>query len=143
MSDETKSTVLDLSLRSRIAAAMRLHQWRATVRTSDDDPVLDCSCGIAFGGALDCQRGAFDSHREHVADAVIAALGLRQEFSVEYTPEGEYPPQRQRCEWSCGHERVTIHRDEAEFDAKSFYEDEPEEKPQVVTRYVTEWEVDE
>lgn len=66
-------------LRARIADVLRLHQWRATVRTSDDDPVLDCSCGVAFGGALDCQRGAFDSHREHVADAVIRELGLRPE----------------------------------------------------------------
>lgn len=63
-------------IRTRIAAVLRLHQWRATVRTSDNDPVLDCCCGIAFGGALDCQRGAFDSYREHVADAVIRELNL-------------------------------------------------------------------
>lgn len=61
-------------LRARIAAVLRLHQWRATVRMADDDPVLDCSCGIAFGGARDCQRDAFDSYREHLADAVIREL---------------------------------------------------------------------
>lgn len=61
-------------LRTRIAAVLRLHQWRATVRRTDDDPVLDCSCGIAFGGALDCQRDVFDCHREHVADAVIREI---------------------------------------------------------------------
>lgn len=70
-------------LRNRIAAVLRLHQWRATVRTSDDDPVLDCICGIAFGGALDCQRDVFDQHRDHVADAVIRELGLKDEKSGE------------------------------------------------------------
>lgn len=77
-----------------------------------------------------------------LADAVIRELKLRQEYSVEYTPDGCSPPIKQLYEWSCGHERVTEHRDQAEFDAKSFYEEEPEEQPNVVSRYVTEWETD-
>ena len=77
-----------------------------------------------------------------MADAVIEALGLQQEYTVEYTVDGCTPPLRQRYEWSCGHERITEHRDQAQWDAKSFAEKEPDEKPSVVTRYVTEWEAD-
>lgn len=59
------------TLRTRIAAVLRLHQWRATVRISDDDPALDCTCGMQFG-----PHHTFDYHREHVADAVIRELQL-------------------------------------------------------------------
>lgn len=80
---------------------------------------------------------------EEAADAVIIELGLRQEYTVEYTVDGCTPLVRQHYEWSCGHERITDHRDQAQYDANSFAEEEPDEEPSVVTRYVTEWTVDE
>lgn len=95
--------------------------------------IADC-CGVT---SVDLS----DSDWYAVADAVIRELGWRQEFSVKYTPEGCTPPLTKLYEWSCGHERITERRDQAEFDAKSFYENEPEELPNVVSRYVTEWTV--
>lgn len=80
-----------------------------------------------------------DAASEVLADAVIEALKLTQEYTVEYTVDGCTPPVRQHYEWSCGHERITEHRDQAQWDANSFAEEEPDEKPGVVTRYVTEW----
>ncbi len=76
-----------------------------------------------------------------LADAVIAEMGLRQEWSVEYTPSGEWPRMPQRYEWSCGHERTTEHRDQSQFDAASFSQ-EPGEQAHPVSRYITDWKAD-
>jgi hypothetical protein len=89
------------------------------------------------------QSGYPDAPADALADAVIEALKLKQEYTVEYTVDGCTPPVRQHYEWSCGHERITEHRDQAQWDANSFAEEEPDEKPSVVTRYVTEWKTDE
>ena len=69
-------------LRTRIATVLRLHQWRATVRMTDDDPVLDCTCGMAFGPHREAHGNTFDCYREHVADAVIRELNLTEDGGV-------------------------------------------------------------
>lgn len=83
-------------LRTRIAAVLRLHQWRATVRMTDDDPVLKCTCGTAFG-----PHHTFDCYREHVADAVIRELGMT-EFRVEH-PVADAPRYEMPKDCHCGH----------------------------------------
>ena len=65
------------SLSTRIAAVLRLHQWRVPPHESG----LICSCGMEFG-----PHHTFDCHREHVADAVIRELALRQELWVTKDP---------------------------------------------------------
>ena len=78
-------------LRDRIAAVLRLHQWRVPPHESG----LICTCGMQFG-----PHHTFDCHREHVADAVIAELKLeRQDIGLlhRYTTEWEWNPD---TEWS-------------------------------------------
>ena len=77
-SDSSGSVGRSADLRTRIAAVVRLHQWRAVVRESDDDSVLNCTCGMSFG-----PHQTFDCYREHQADAVIRELKLDQ--PVDFT----------------------------------------------------------
>jgi hypothetical protein len=121
------------SLRDRIAAVVYAHDcW-------DYAGGLECRCDSQFTfDDSDVNGDAIKPWADHVADAVIAELGLRQEWSVEYTPSGEWPRMPQRYEWSCGHERTTEHREQAQFDAASFSQ-EPGEQAHPVSRYVTDW----
>ena len=122
-------------LRAQIAMIQRAHVFC----------IVECSCGYVIDSihpsSPDWKTDAEADWADHVADAVIRELALRQEWSVEYTPGGESPPMPQLYEWSCGHERITEHREQAQFDAATFTE-EPDERAHPVSRYVTDWKAD-
>lgn len=90
--------------------------------------------------SADKRVAGFISYEER-ADAVIAALGLREECSIRYTPKGN-GGQAEIQEWSCGHERIGAKEHKLQ-ELIGWLADFPEEQPHVVTRYVTEWTTDE
>ena len=104
------------SLRDRIAAVHQAHRW-GVFRCDDGYARTCCRCQwreIADG----------PTHAEHVADAVIAELGLREELRYPYLhPNWSFtPPQRLRyvTEWETTEKqkRVRVFIDHNEWKPK-------------------------
>ena len=107
------------NLRDRIAAVLDDH--RLDILSRPDNPLCVCADGCADGPKMSV---------DHLADAVIAALGLRKEWSLKSTiyTNPLLHPYRSR-------EDAVADRDGAS--------EERRKDLSLMYRYVTEWENDE